>query len=398
MPGLSPIVLVEATILGAGMSEAEATLRSQTIPESAEIVVVGGGVIGASALYHLATAGCTDCVLVERETLGAGSTGKAAGGIRAQFSDELNVRIALECIRRFQRFDEQPGAEIGFKQWGYLFLLSSEADVASFRASLAIQQRLGAPSRLLHPDEAAEIVPGIRIDDLLAATFCPLDGYATPEAVVQGYASAAARLGATIAQGCAAERILVERGRVAGVETPQGRLAADRVILAAGVWSRELAATAGVDLPIRAERRHVFFTEPGDPLPHALPLTIDFASGFYFHREGRGLLFGGREQTIDELAPIAAHRLPALAELGVRGGWWGYYEMSPDNNAVVGSAAEPEGLVYATGFSGHGFQQAPVIGEHVADLALGRPARFDLSPFSADRFAAGSTRVETAVV
>lgn len=368
------------------------------LPGSAAVVVVGGGITGASALYHLAKAGCADAILLERDTLGAGSTSKAAGGIRAQFSDELNVRIALECIRRFERFAEEPGGEIDFKQWGYLFLLSREEDVTSFRRSLELQQGLGVPSRLLDPGEAAAIVPGLVVDDLLAATFCPLDGYATPEAAVQGYATAAARLGATIVQGCAATRIVTAGGRVTGVETGSGTVATERVILAAGVWSREVAATAGLDLPVEPEPRHVFHTAPGDPLPRELPLTIDFATGFYLHREGRGLLFGGRERSLEELAPIAAARLPLMAELEVRGGWWGYYELSPDHNAIVGEAPEPAGLVYATGFSGHGFQQGPVIGEHVADLALGRPTLFDLSPFAVERFAVGATRAELNVV
>ena len=231
-------------------------------PRSAAVVVVGGGITGTSALYHLAKAGCSDAVLVERDTLGSGSTSKAAGGIRAQFSDELNVRIALECIRRFERFAEEPGGEIDFKQWGYLFLLSRDEDVASFDRSLALQQRLGVPSRLLEPSEAAEIVPGLVVDDLLAATFCPIDGYATPEAAVQGYASAATALGAAIVQGCAAVRIAVEHDRVTGVETADGMIATERVIVAAGVWSRELAATAGLDQPDRPQPRPLFFTGP----------------------------------------------------------------------------------------------------------------------------------------
>jgi sarcosine oxidase subunit beta len=368
------------------------------LPGSADVVVVGGGVMGASALYHLARAGCRRAVLLERETLAAGSTSKAAGGIRAQFSDELNIRISLECIRRFERFAEEPGGDVGFRQWGYLFLLRTGEELEVFRRSLALQNELGVPSRLVTPDEVAGIVPGIRTDDLLAATFCPIDGYATPEAAVQGYATAAAGLGASVVQGCAVERIVVEAGRVTAVETGQGRVATGRVILTAGVWSRELATTAGVDIPVHPEKRHVFFTEPGDSLPRQLPLTIDFATSFYFHREGSGLLFGGREPTLEELAPAALHRLPILGELEVRGGWWGYYEMSPDHNAIVGQTADPEGLVYATGFSGHGFQQGPVIGEHVADLALGRPTMFDLGPFALERFAVGAARAELNVV
>jgi sarcosine oxidase subunit beta len=368
------------------------------LPASAEVVVVGGGVMGASALYHLTRAGCTDCVLLERETLGSGSTSKAAGGIRAQFSDELNVRIALECIRRFERFADEPGGEIAFRQWGYLFLLTTEPDAQAFRRGVELQRSLGAPSEVLDADAAARIVPGLRVDDVLAATFCPLDGYATPEAVVQGYAAAAAAAGARIVQGCPVARIAAEDGRIAAVETARGTVATRRVVLTAGIWSRALAATAGVEIPVEPAARHVFFTDPGDPLPRELPLTIDFATGFYFHREGAGLLLGGREQTLEALAPRAVHRLPLLADVAIRGGWWGYYEVSPDHNAIVGRTAAPEGLVYATGFSGHGFQQAPVIGEHVALLALDRPTPFDLSPFSLERFAAGAARPERNVV
>lgn len=354
--------------------------------------------MGASALYHLAREGCRDALLVERETLGSGSTSRAAGGIRAQFSDELNIRIGLECIRRYERFGEEPGAEIDFKQWGYLFLLSREEDVAPFRAAVELQRSLGVPSRLIASDEAAAIVPGLAVDDVRAATFCPIDGYATPEAAVQGYAAAATARGASVVQSCAATSIETAGGRVVAVETERGRVATERVVLTAGVWSRELAATAGLDLPVVPEKRHVFFTEPGDPLRHELPLTIDFATGFYFHREGRGLLFGGRASTLEELAPDAVARLPVLAELEVRGSWWGYYEMSPDHNAIVGECADPAGLVYATGFSGHGFQQGPVIGEHVALLALGRPTPFDLGAFSVERFARGAARAELHVV
>lgn len=360
--------------------------------------MVGGGIVGASVLYYLTRAGCTSCVLLERETLAAGSTSKSAGGIRAQFSDELNIRIALECIRRFEHFAEEPGADIGFRQWGYLFLLTSEEDAERFAASVALQRDLGVPSELLTPEQAEAIVPGIRVDDVVAATYCPIDGYATPEAAVQGYAAAAAAAGAAIVQGCRVERVLVERDAVTGVETARGRVQAERVILAAGVWSRELGRTAGLELPVEPERRHVFFTEPGDTLPRKLPLTIDFATGFYFHREGDRLLFGGRESTLEELAPAAVHRLPLLVTLGVAGGWSGFYEMSPDRNAIVGAAEAPTGLLYATGFSGHGFQQAPVIGEHVARLALGLPTLFDLSPLRLERFAAGAARPELNVV
>ena len=251
---------------------------------------------------------------------------------------------------------------------------------------------------MIAPAEARGIVPQLETGDVLAGVWCPRAGYVTPDLVVQGYARRAAERGAHIEQSCAAVRILVEDGQVAGVETARGTIRTERVILTAGVWSAELAATAGFDLPVTRERRFMFFTEDAPAFPRELPLVIDFSSGFYVHREGAALAFGGREQSLEELAPVAARRLPALAELGVRSNWWGYYELSPDRNALVGTAASPAGLVYATGFSGHGFQQGPVIGEHLAELALGRTPTFDLASFSVDRFAGGGVRVELNVV
>lgn len=373
-------------------------MSDSELPANADVVVIGGGMMGASALYYLTRLGCSSAILLERETLAAGSTSKAAGGIRAQFSDELNVRIALECIRRFERFDDEPGGEIDYKQWGYLFLLDDERDATAFRQSLDVQASLDVPSRWLEPSEVGGIVPGLVTDDLVGATFCPIDGYATPEAAVHGYARAASDGGALIEQGVAVERILTSGGRVIGVETASGTVGTERVILCAGVWSRELGETAGVAIPVEPERRYIWFTNPGDQLPRELPLTIDFGSGFYLHREGEGVLFGGREQTLEDLAPVAAARLPAMAELSVRGGWSGLYENSPDHNAIVGQFSDPSGLLYATGFSGHGFQQGPVVGEHLAELALGMVPTFDLAPFGVERFASGATRAELNVV
>ena len=367
------------------------------LPRNADVVVVGGGSTGASALYHLVAAGCRSVILIERETLAAGSTGKAAGGIRAQFSDELNIRMALENIRRFERFEDEIGVDIDFKQWGYLIMITGEM-LDAFRAALELQNGLGVPSEFLVPDEIPRIVPLLRRDDLAGATFCPLDGYATPESVVHGYASAALRGGGRVVQGCTVRALVTNGDKIAGVETDRGTIDTETVILAAGVWSVELAAAVGLRLPVTPEARHVWLTEPGDPLPHELPLTIDFATGFYFHREGDGLIFGGRESSLEDVATHAVHRLPLLEELGVKTGWWGYYEMSPDHNAIIGAAESPTGLLYATGFSGHGFQQAPVVGEHLANLALGRDALLDLSPLSVTRFETAAEKPERHVI
>ena len=367
------------------------------VPERADLVIIGGGAIGTSALYYATVRGVRSPLLIERNTLGSGSTGAAAGGFRAQFSDELNIRISLESIRRLELFAEEPGAALDLKQWGYLFLLR-EDELPGFRESVRLQQSLGAPSRIITAAEAAEIVPGLNVSDIGGASFCPIDGYVTPMEVVDGYAAGARRAGAKIAQGCEVLSVLTEKGRVAGVETSQGRVRTSTVILAAGIWAPALARPLGLELPVEPEQRHVYFTEPGDDLPHELPLTIDFQTSFYFHREGDGLLFGGREQRLEDLAPLAVHRLPQLERLGVRSGWSGYYEVSPDHNALVGAAADPEGLFYATGFSGHGFQQSPVVGEHLIDQALGKSTWIDLSALSADRFKAGMLRTEANVV
>jgi sarcosine oxidase subunit beta len=367
------------------------------LPATAEVVVVGGGVIGASALYHLAAAGCTDAVMIERETIAAGSTSKAAGGIRAQFSDELNIRMALENIRRYEAFDEEFGVDIDYRQWGYLFLLTDEY-LPAFKKSLELQHRLGVPSELLTADEAAGIVPQLGLEGIAAATFCPIDGHATPEAVAQGYAAAARKLGATVVQGCNVTSIGVAGGRVSGVATSNGVVSSPTVVCAAGVWSPELLSPLGVHLPITPEKRYVWLTEEEDPLPHQLPLTIDFASSFYFQREGERLLFGGRVTTLEELAPDAMRRLPLLETLPVKPGWWGYYAMSPDHNGIVGATTSPLGLLYATGFSGHGFQQAPVVGDYLAHVALDKTPPLDLSPLSLERFAGNDIRPEAHVV
>jgi sarcosine oxidase subunit beta len=368
------------------------------LPERSDAVVIGGGVMGAAALHYLTELGCKEPVLLERETLGAGSTGHCAGGVRTLFSDELNVRVGLESIRRLERFADEVGSELDLRLDGYLFLLDDPADVARFEADLAMQAAHGIDTRMLSPDDAAGIVPQLSTDGLHGAVFNPVAGTVTPDLVVQGCARRAAERGARIEQSCPVTEILVERGRVRGVATEHARIETERVLLTAGVWSGELAATAGFHLPVEPERRFMFFTEGAPEFPARMPLTIDFGTSFYFHREGAGLVFGGREQSLSDLAPVAARRLPALAELGVRSSWWGLYEMSPDHNALIGAAGDPTGLYYATGFSGHGFQQGLVVGEYLAQLALGLEPSFDLSQFSVDRFTRGDARVELNVV
>jgi sarcosine oxidase, subunit beta len=258
-----------------------------------------------------------------------------------------------------------------------------------------LQHSFGIPSRELTPAEAKAIVPQLEVDDLIAATYCPRDGTATPEAVVQHYARES---GADIRQGTPATGIVVRNGRIVAVETAAEEIATDTVVCCAGVWSRDVGAMAGVPLPVEGEARSMWFTPEDGGLPAELPLTIDFSTGFYVHREGPGLAFGGRDRELELVAEVAAQRLPALVELPVQSSWWGWYDVSPDWNALVGESAEVSRFLYATGFSGHGFQQAPAVGEHLAELVAGGEPTLDLSPFSAERFAAGASRPEAFVV
>ncbi|MDQ0834776.1 sarcosine oxidase subunit beta [Streptomyces achromogenes] len=373
----------------------------------ASVVVIGGGVMGTSIAYHLAAAGVRDVLLVERDELAAGSTSKAAGGVRAQFSDELNIQLGARSLEAFARFGEEIGHDIGLRRVGYLFLLSTPEDVDSFEAGVRLQNALGVPSRLIGPAEAGRLSPLIRTDGLLAAAFSPDDGHCTPEAVVHGYAAAARSCGARILRHTAVTGIERQGSAVTAVQTTLGRITTDTVICAAGAWSRAVGAMAGVDLPVQPLRRQIAVTEPVPGLPPDLPMTIDFSSTLYFHAEGPGLLVGmsdpderpgfatdAHDRWIPRLADAMQRRAPALLDLRRTGGWAGLYEVTPDHNALIGEAPSVSRFLYATGFSGHGFLQGPAVGEVVRDLYLGRVPFVDVAPLSADRFAADAPRPE----
>ncbi|MGW1678096.1 NAD(P)/FAD-dependent oxidoreductase [Saccharopolyspora sp. NPDC002376] len=377
-----------------------------TLPARAEVVVIGGGVVGASTAFHLAEAG-VDVLLLERDELGSGSTSKAAGGVRAQFSDPVNIELGQRSLRAFEDFARRPGGEIDLKQHGYLFLLSDPEDVAAFEDGVRLQNEFGVPSRMLSVAEACELSPYAVPDGLLAAAFSPTDGHCTPEAVVQGYAQAARKHGAVIRRHCAVTGIDVTGGQITAVHTDLGSVATSAVVCAAGAWSAAIGEFVGVELPVRPLRRQILVTEPVADLPPRLPFTIDFATSFYFHDEGPGLLIGmsdpdeeyGFNLSTDDrwlgrLSDAVARRAPRLAEVGVAHGWAGLYEVTPDHNALVGEADGPGRFLYATGFSGHGFLQGPAIGEVLRDLVLDRPPVVDVSALDVRRFAAAEIRPE----
>jgi sarcosine oxidase, subunit beta len=356
--------------------------------EHASVVIIGGGVIGTSIAFHLAEAGVENALLLERGELGSGSTSKGAGGVRAMFSDELNVRIARRSLEAWAAFGERPGWEIDLQRVGYLFLLSSDAEVTEFERGVEMQNRLGVPSRMVSLEEAHELSPLAGLDGVLAGVFCPLAGHVTPEGAVQGYASAARARNVRIET-----HHEVTELAPGAVVTVRGRIETECAICAAGPWSAQIGAMAGVELQVRPEKRRIAFTGPIAGLPDGpIPMTIDFASGFYFHREGPGLLFGTadvcatQDEWLERAEPILRRRAPTLLDAPIAGGWWGDYEMTPDHNALIGeAAARPGRFLYATGFSGHGFQQAPAVGEIVRDLYLGEEPFVDVSALAAGR-------------
>ncbi|GAA0339604.1 FAD-binding oxidoreductase [Actinoallomurus spadix] len=383
---------------------------SRQLPARASAVIIGGGCVGVAAAYELAAAGVPDVVLIDQGPLGSGSTSKAAGGVRAQFSDRVNIELAIRSLQTFETFAERFGQEIDLHRPGYLFLLDTPEAVAEFERNVAVQNDLGVPSRIITPREAAELSPLIDTDGLLAAAYSPTDGHCTPESVVLGYAGAARRHGATLLPNCAATGVETAGGRIVAVETEGGRIETDTVICAAGAWSREVGAWAGVDLPVTPLRRQILVTEPIPDLPPTA-FTIDFATSFYFHREGRGLLIGmsDPEETpgfkldrsdawLPRLGEAMARRAPGLLDVGFGTGWAGLYEVTPDHNALIGTAEGVDRFIYATGFSGHGFLMSPAVGEVVRDLYLGRTPFVDVSGFNARRFDLAGARPELNIV
>jgi sarcosine oxidase subunit beta len=391
--------------------------------DTADVVIVGGGCMGAAVAYYLTRHGAGRVALVEREAqLGTGSTGRNAGGVRHQFSDPANIALSTESIALFARFEDEIGTPIDFWQHGYLFLLASEPSERAFRDSVALQRRLGVDVQWLSGDEAAAMTPGLDASGVRAATFCAADGIADPNGVTMGFVRAAQRQGPlTVLRGTEVTGIEVSAGRVAGVVTSAGPIATRAVVIAAGPWAGQVAALAGVVLPVVPERRHIFIAQPAPEaswddaayagrVPSSRLMVIDFDTTFYFHREGAGVLFGmgdpgerpGFDTTVrwdflPEVTAVAVTRLPALAEASVTHAWAGLYEMTPDHNPVIGDLGV-DGLYAIAGFSGHGFQHAPAAGRLLADVVLARDPGMDLAPFAFGRFAAAASRGERHVV
>jgi glycine/D-amino acid oxidase-like deaminating enzyme len=376
------------------------------------VVVVGAGCIGAAIAYHLAKRGVADVVVVEREPFaGAGSTSKAAGGIRAQFSTPVNVRMSMMAIADYERFAEEMKTDPVFFQVGYLFLIADDAMWARFQEQVAMQRALGLVVETLTPAEVRERIPELEVTDLKGATFGPRDGLANPHEITQAFVAEARRLGATFRFAEPAVGLEMDGARVTGVRTAGGTIAARWVVNAAGPYAAEVAKWAGVTLPVVPVRRHCFTTEPLPFVRDTLPMIVDMKSGVYLHRESGGVLLGlanpeeppGFDTSVnwdllERVVEPAIHRVPALESAEVSNAWAGLYETTPDHNAVLGPPAGVEGLMLANGFSGHGLMHAPAVGRLIAEWIVdGRPS-LDLHPLRLERFAERATLLEANVI
>jgi sarcosine oxidase, subunit beta len=382
---------------------------------TAEVVIVGAGIMGASIAYHLAARGCADVLILEKEeTEITGSTARSAAGVRHQFSSEVNVRLSLYSIERLKRFAEEIGGHSGLQQVGYLFLINDQAAWEQYRASAAMQNRLGARVEVLTPEEAARFIPETRTDDLLGATFGPDDGYCDPHGVALGYLNRARELGVRLARATPATGIASSGGRVTAVETPSGPVSCAAVVNAAGSWAGTVGALAGLDVPVRPYRRCVYVTEPFAAIPGPTPLTVDVATGFYLRKEHDNVLFGKSNpaeppgynlavdwEWLDTVLEAGLARFPVLERAGLAEKlcWAGAYEITPDHMPILGRHPDLEGYVDASGFSGHGIMHSPATGLLIAEEILdGRAHTIDIDELRITRFRDGALRHEHGII
>ena len=384
--------------------------------ETADVVIIGGGIVGSSVAWHLTQAGCGNVAVLERESQqGLGSTGKSMGGVRAQFSTAVNIRMSLYSIPVFAAFDEITGYPSGYKSHGYLFVASAASHLEYLRRNYDRQVALGLRGvELLGPEEVIRRVPQLRGDDILGGSFCATDGFVDPYSVMKGFMAAACERGASLRRGIEVTGIDVDARGIAGVRTSQGGIATRTVVNAAGPWAAQVARMAGIDLPVVPLRRMLVPTEPFPGLPERLPMVIDMATGFHFRPEGLGLLMAWNdpEETpgfktafdpafIEKILTRAVNRVPCFEDLQVnpRRAWAGLYEVTPDHHAIIGPAPGLPGLFFVNGFSGHGVMHSPATGRLAADLILdGASSLLEARDLDMARFAEGRMLEETAVL
>ena len=378
---------------------------------SADVVVIGGGVVGCAVAFELAQRGCTNVIVVERGTLACGSTGRCGAGVRQQFGTELNCVLARESVRIFEKMDEyldyEPGVE--FRQSGYLILAFSDKQWDQFKKNVALQRSLGIDVKMLTVDEALEIVPFLNTEGMVGATFCNTDGLANPFHTTFAYGQAAKRLGVRIMTHTTVTGIEVENDRIKAVVTDKGKIATDTVVNCAGAYSGDIAKMAGIDLPVWGERHQILVTEPVEPLMG--PMVISFHHDFYFQQSVHGSFLGGiglpepkgynimsTVEFLERMAATLKQLLPPLTQLRVVRQWAGLYDRSPDAQPILGECPPVEKFYNANGFSGHGFMVAPIVGVLLAELITTGKTSIDISKLDMGRFARGELVFEPSVV
>lgn len=374
--------------------------------KTADVVIIGGGVIGLSIAYHLALKKAGRILLLEKGQLGEGSTSRCVGGIRTQFSTEINIRFSLESLKIFEQFEEEFGINPEFKRIGYLFLATTKEEMEVFKQNVNLQKKFNIPVELIQTDEIKTRWPYLKTDDLLGGTFCPLDGYAGPSEALSGFAMGAKRAGVKIYEGVEVKGISLAKGRM-GIKTKDEEISTPVVVNAAGPYAASVGEMVGIKVPVKPLRRQIFITAPFHLTNRPIPLTIDFHRGWYFRQEVDGLLLSGPldqepsfntnidYEAMAEASENAIDRVPVLEKARIARGWAGLYEISPDHHAILGRVPEIEGFILANGFSGHGFQHSPAVGKVIAELIVnGEATTIDISSLSIERFKKGELILE----
>jgi sarcosine oxidase, subunit beta len=383
--------------------------------QTADAVIVGGGIVGSSIAYHLVDAGCKDVLVIERETAqGKGSTGKSMGGVRAQFSTPVNIQMSLYSIPFYASFEEKLGYPCDYRPQGYLFCATEKKHLAYLRTNFEKQVAMGLKDvQLISGDEIRGRFPQMRADDILGGSFCSTDGFVDPYSAMIGFMTSACDHGAKLWKNTAVSAI-TPNGSGFEVETSRGVVSTKKVVNACGAWAAATAKMVGIDLPVEPLRRMLVPTEPFDEFPHSAPMIIDMSNGFHFRPEARGFLLAWNdpEETpgyktdfepsfIEKILTRAADRVPVFENLAVnpKRAWAGLYEMTPDHHPVLGEAPEVPGFFCANGFSGHGVMHAPATGKILSDLILkGKTELIDAKLLDLARFAEARTIHESAVL
>ena len=386
------------------------------MPYTADVVIIGGGIVGSSIAYHLVQAGCTKVLIIEREQQqGMGSTAKSMGGVRAQFATPINIKMSLYSIDLFSRFEEVTGHTAGYRAHGYLFVATSPQHLDYLKTNLRQQQDCGLTNAtMVTREDVQKTVPQLIADDVVGGSFCPTDGFVDPYSVMTGFAKRARDGGARVWLETNVTGIDLQQGRVAGVHTSRGYVSTPAVVNAAGPWAAAVARLAGVEIPVEPLKRQIVKTEPFEQLSSRLPMVIDMSSGFHFRPEGSSFLlawpdpeqiYGFRTDFdygfIEKILTRAVNRVPVFADVEVnpRRCWAGMYEMTPDHHAIIGRAPGVEGMFLANGFSGHGVMHSPATGKIISELIVSGASSFAEAPMlRAERFAEGNLLKETAVL